>query len=93
MGRLINGYGKTHGFRVTVFAGMGMVPDLANLCLPMHPCHSVTGTSWVIYLRSAGIYNPHGLQQATSFLLLSPFLLDQLSSCHSHLRWQLHIYG
>ena len=83
--RVCHSYGKTHGFRVMVFVGMGTVPDLANPCLLRHPWHSVMGTLWVIY-------NPHGLQQATSFLLLSSFLLDQLSSWHSHLHWQLHIY-
>ena len=46
--RVCHSYGKTHRFKVTVFAGMGMVPDLANPHLSRHLWHGVTGTSQVI---------------------------------------------
>ena len=39
--RVQHGHGKTCGFRVTGFAGTGIVPDLA------YPCHSIPGMLWV----------------------------------------------
>jgi hypothetical protein len=41
--RVCHVYGKTRGFRVTGFAGMGTVPNLAYPRITAYPCHSVTG--------------------------------------------------
>ena len=94
LGRVCHEYGKTHGFRVMVFAGTGTVSDLAYLCVPMDPCHGVTGTPQVHhrYIMGSNLsvstalftITAHGPQQVTSYLLFSPFLIKQLSANFLH---------
>ena len=49
--RVCHGYGKTRGFRVTGFAGMGTVLNLAYPCITAYPCHGITGMLRVYYHR------------------------------------------
>ena len=41
--RVCHEYGETCGFKVMGLVGMGMVSDLAYLCITMYPCHSIMG--------------------------------------------------